>query len=1134
MLDPLINLQEFSNPLNILLSMVLAYRLYKLIPSFRFNELKAEEDDGSGPRATSSMESMIEYQRRPTRFPESLVWRTYTPLELKEFDGNDGGKILFAVNRVVYDVSSGRNFYGPDGPYGNFAGRDASRGLAKQSFDQDMLTAVDSKIDTLEDLNDEERENLKGWEDLFKAKYIACGSVTKSFCFFFSILAWMEHSELIENSERWKKGLQSHPTPVIRHKPNETTQSQNSLTNSTNSVSKSVCISLSQTKLALTSSLSLSLSLSVQLVSSFERISILEDELHESRQQNHKLKNRVCQTTSMFHLQKNKKQLTFHYPHQQNAALELESAQHKEALKSGILVERAKIQGELQRLNQKVTQESEKRSQSEASLSTINQELDDLSASLFTEANRLVAAEKIQRIQAERKVMQVEEAMKRVEEIIEARRDQSNDLRLSLETAERERDQYKAECETLRNQLSNLVPDLTNGPNNPTSSLQSLAKSSSTASIVNSKESLATTPLLNNNSLSTPHDHHHHTSQFYPYFPLTPDPSDLQTIPQLKLSQEIIPFAEFLQFVQYLRRTREVTLTRSSQPPGLTESYYSAAVAITSVGMTTPSSTHPASSASPFLAPKDLLGPTLPLTQHLTQPFIKRCLDEDSDPTLRLDLAPGLNFMSRRSTLTALLEGNLIIEPIWSESGQASEFDNCTLCGCSLDSWLSARATSANSSHRNSSQSAGFAMRKMLRGGGWSFGGIGKPKRASHPVASTQPTEKSTLVPSVSLKLPSSGHSSPFNDSTSSLHIHTFKTVDGSSTRYPICPTYCLPRLRAACHFWTFIRSLERGVLLDESFWFTHYIYPPASNRLSETNSLGLAYDQALKRIRAQNHSIDSVDTPSIHSVRSSVCTPDNTLESSNQDDTSPVVACERTDELNLNQSKLSAEAESSPISTKQDEDETISDPVPQSSQTPDPVRNSQRSPSPSPTSTTEHDIVTQETVESDTIHHPEETGSCSTSTTVRPAALRSQVPTLSPAPSPPPRRSPSRSMSQSIISNHPSMLSKGISTNERSESASRVNDDYHQTEESREYLKAQSNQEEPRHEKGVIRDPPRSAPISSSQNGYHSRVPSQQTSRTSLEFLEAGWEEKCWQQVVKLKEEMFFKRVGLSLIPNK
>ena len=59
-----------------------------------------------------------------------------------------------------------------DGMYGNFAGRDASRGMAKQSFDLgttyifswrsfwnfplDMLTPVDQSLDKLEDLKADE------------------------------------------------------------------------------------------------------------------------------------------------------------------------------------------------------------------------------------------------------------------------------------------------------------------------------------------------------------------------------------------------------------------------------------------------------------------------------------------------------------------------------------------------------------------------------------------------------------------------------------------------------------------------------------------------------------------------------------------------------------------------------------------------------------------------------------------------------------------------------------------------------------------------------------------------------------------------------------------------------------------
>lgn len=50
------------------------------------------------------------------------------------------------------------------GPYEIFAGRDASRGLAKQSFEEDMLVPVEGEIDPLEDLTKSEWENLTGWE----------------------------------------------------------------------------------------------------------------------------------------------------------------------------------------------------------------------------------------------------------------------------------------------------------------------------------------------------------------------------------------------------------------------------------------------------------------------------------------------------------------------------------------------------------------------------------------------------------------------------------------------------------------------------------------------------------------------------------------------------------------------------------------------------------------------------------------------------------------------------------------------------------------------------------------------------------------------------------------------------------
>ncbi|KAJ3318757.1 hypothetical protein HDU76_000735, partial [Blyttiomyces sp. JEL0837] len=110
-----------------------------------------------------SLRSSGTAQLPPPKHSEVIELRNFTPKELIEFNGRDGKKIYMGVNGRVYDVSAGAGFYGPGGPYGNFAGRDASRGLAKDSFDEDMLTDLTSPIDKLEDLEADEWESLRNW-----------------------------------------------------------------------------------------------------------------------------------------------------------------------------------------------------------------------------------------------------------------------------------------------------------------------------------------------------------------------------------------------------------------------------------------------------------------------------------------------------------------------------------------------------------------------------------------------------------------------------------------------------------------------------------------------------------------------------------------------------------------------------------------------------------------------------------------------------------------------------------------------------------------------------------------------------------------------------------------------------------
>lgn len=110
------------------------------------------------------------------REPPATVFRTFTPRTLLPYNGVDGAPIYFAVRGHVFDVSSGRNFYGPGGPYENFAGRDASRGLANHSFDESMLTKdLDGPLDSLADLGADEMQALREWEERFESKYLVVG-----------------------------------------------------------------------------------------------------------------------------------------------------------------------------------------------------------------------------------------------------------------------------------------------------------------------------------------------------------------------------------------------------------------------------------------------------------------------------------------------------------------------------------------------------------------------------------------------------------------------------------------------------------------------------------------------------------------------------------------------------------------------------------------------------------------------------------------------------------------------------------------------------------------------------------------------------------------------------------------------
>jgi len=143
-----------SNPINGVLLLAIFYLLYKILKS---------NNEPAPPSA-------------PVEPPlPRMKKKDLTLKELKKYDGTGkDGRVLVGVLGKIYDVTKGKHFYGPGGPYAGFAGRDASRGLATFRVD-----TISDEYDDLSDLKPSEIEQVKEWELQFSEKYNFVGKLIK-------------------------------------------------------------------------------------------------------------------------------------------------------------------------------------------------------------------------------------------------------------------------------------------------------------------------------------------------------------------------------------------------------------------------------------------------------------------------------------------------------------------------------------------------------------------------------------------------------------------------------------------------------------------------------------------------------------------------------------------------------------------------------------------------------------------------------------------------------------------------------------------------------------------------------------------------------------------------------------------
>ncbi|XP_048047693.1 neudesin [Megalobrama amblycephala] len=95
----------------------------------------------------------------------SIPVRLFTEEELQRYDGSeDGQPIYMAIKGVVFDVTTGKEFYGKGAPYNALVGKDSTRAVAKMSLDPADLT---------HDTTGLTENQLQSLEQIFKGTYKA-------------------------------------------------------------------------------------------------------------------------------------------------------------------------------------------------------------------------------------------------------------------------------------------------------------------------------------------------------------------------------------------------------------------------------------------------------------------------------------------------------------------------------------------------------------------------------------------------------------------------------------------------------------------------------------------------------------------------------------------------------------------------------------------------------------------------------------------------------------------------------------------------------------------------------------------------------------------------------------------------
>lgn len=334
--------------------------------------------------------------------------------------------------------------------------------------------------------------------------------------------------------------------------------------------------------------------------------------------------------------------------------LEAKIKAYESRISSRDLISRETVDKDNEKLHGNI---EESKKQNEALLQekrSLQSEMETLSASLFEEANKMVASANEQRAMTEKKNQQLRDQIKDGEAVIASQIEQLAELKLLMQ--ELGTDHRKELIASPRQ------PSMT--PASP---------------IAPRDENLAR--LLEAMNLS----------------PVTPEhpviaPSPSTQLVHLIKSQCRTDIPSYDDFKNMVANSNPRSHTPSHAPSRAGSGSYGGlsglGLGTLSQNNSSPNLSIQQSSGSKLAASPGLPGSFSPAPdQKGPQPlkdtrFFKRIMVEDIEPTLRLDLSPAISWLQRRSILAAVADSTLIVEPIPDASQKLyGRYTSCSVCG---------------------------------------------------------------------------------------------------------------------------------------------------------------------------------------------------------------------------------------------------------------------------------------------------------------------------------------------------------------------------------------------------------------------------------------------------------------------